>query len=120
MIFKMRMTSSSDIWIWVDQIKKAQSYGYMYDVNSSRRGLKNENPGVFSKATDLLASVESMWGDERSFDDEIWPEFADGEPGRTVTSIRLDRENGQQLLALAAGPSFLLSESGDTIERLSY
>lgn len=110
MIFKARTAGNSqgsgaDTWVWIDQVRQAQTFGTLAG-------------GAFLGFDDLTKAVAVMWGEKRTFDDELWPEYKKGEI-KLVTSIRLDRENGQQILAMVAGPAFLLSESGDTIERLA-
>lgn len=106
-------------WQWFDGVKRAETFGFVANVNADHVDTKAM---YFANLVDLLDSVERMWGtgDTRSFDYEVWPTFAQGQEPTMVTSAVLTFDDRTQVLALLAGgvDAFLLSEKGDTIERL--
>lgn len=131
MMFKVETGAG---WVWIDKIKKAETFGYVPNRKARQRADDSDSrlhvgvgdlglPLYFTDLDDLVDAVEQMWGATsiRSFDSEIWPAFAQGQEATTVISAVLTLEDRTQVLALLEGgvDAFLLSEKGDTVERLA-
>lgn len=122
MILKLNVSPAhaDSSWLWLDGITKCQSYGLLPNPTA-------ENPEslMFYDLTELDRAVANMWGDADArswFADQIWPEFGalpNGDlVGRYVACFRVERGDSTAVLVLAAGPAFLMSDAGSTIERL--
>lgn len=119
-------------WTYYDRISKVRTYG---ECIRPATILREWNPGESSvlppgppnedtrrislTRAELRAWVDQAFGIDRSaFADELWPEFPDDAAQRTVTCVHLTRDDGSMILALVAGSTYLLSDQGDTVDRL--
>lgn len=102
-----------EAWTYLDRIVKVRTYGYVRvdgDDPNSRR--------ISCTRDELLRYVEGAWGVDREFVDELWPEFSGPEEQRTVTCVRLERDDGEAILVLLDAETYLLSDDGKTVDRL--
>lgn len=110
-----------DGWTWLDQLDKVDAHGRVGD-------------GCFASFDELSEGIERMWGaSPRAFDLEVWPTWDgvngtdvpfDGEepkPPMTMYGVRAvvgRRRDGSTILVIIHTEAYLLSDNGDTIERL--
>lgn len=123
MILKMRTSRG---WLYRDGIDVVQ---HDWPVCEPEAKPGSSAVRYFRSQGELAEYVNSVWGQEREFVDELWPEFTtdgmlafDGPNGRyDVASIRptvLTLRRGGAVLALVYGEAYLLSDEGKTLERL--
>lgn len=110
-----------DGFVWIDNVEKVQDFGFLLGDDMK--------PAEFGSLGDLSAAVAKTWGDDRSFADELWPlwpgsDGPNGTPGSAppiaARMICAKRRDGESVLIVAANanPVYLLSDSGDTVDRL--
>lgn len=129
MIFKTERASYSGIskWLWLDGIAKCESYGLMgrpSEVDVSHPEEPQQPNVFFEHAGQLEDAVSMMWGDREVrmswMADEIDPLLdTSSVSARMVSCYRLERLDGSVVLALTDGPTYLMSDTGGTIERLN-
>lgn len=111
----MRDTASAigapehESWVFFDQVAKVRTYGTVRVDHDQR---------ISCTRDELREWVETAWGVEREFADELWPEFAGPEEQRTVFCARLERNDGGAILVLLDAVAYLLSDDGKTVDRL--
>lgn len=106
-------------WRWIDGVVDVESFGTVPSPVQSSENPPGEYFAVVSTMEEAQAAVARMWGDQREFDVEVWPSF-DVQTGRgrtLTTAVARFRAGGTWLLVLD-DETFLLSETGDTIDRL--
>jgi len=110
MIVKMRTSAFEGGWLYLDGVRKAQTYGPL------RVG---DGHQLFSTRQELAERVDEAWGPPqvREFSDELWPELK-GDDMSAVVMARLDMDDGQMVLALLVADAFLLGDDGQTVDRL--
>lgn len=103
MILKLKTESG---WTYIDRIEKFDTFGHLGDFEA------------FTSHEQLRDAIDHVWGDQREFDREVWPVLEGGERGVHAQSGVARCEGGRDVLVIWADEAFLLSESGDTVDRL--
>lgn len=112
MIVKLKRESG---WVFLDQVELFETYGYIGERIENDAGLAGVP--TFADVAVLRPAVDRVWGDRREFDRELWPELVPDREAYVESGVaRLS--DGRNVLVLWADEAFLLSESGDTIDRL--
>lgn len=120
MILKlMKEPYPNEVWFYIDQVAKVRNYGqlYMPPDDKGERAL-----AMVRSQTEMNPAVKQLWGpvweDGQGWADQIWPQFFDDERPRSVTSLALDRRDGTSVLVFCNLSAYLMSDQGDTIEKI--
>lgn len=106
-------------WLWIDGVKKVSEYGFVFALDDppSQSDDAYRSLDYFTNLSDLAKAVDYMWGDQREFDSEVWPDILPGQ-AISVKAFVADRNNNEQILLLIAHETFLMSDTGATVDRL--
>lgn len=119
MILKLKTDAG---WRYLDGVLDFQTYGYLEqpppETGADVRSVHAAR--TFTSHSEVVAAVDRTWGNVRDFDAEVWP-MSMHEPdfgGQHVESGVARLDGDRRVLVIWADEAFLLSEKGDTIDRL--
>lgn len=113
---------------WLDKIDEVEDFGAIWDRAQDSEQFSGRIAYVRTFG-ELIEAVNSVWGDQREFDHEVWPAMPGEIPeatrecsdvpsaARHITTVKC-RRGKEQILVILVDEAYLLSDNGDTIDRL--